>query len=455
MPNVWQRVRSTALREDPPRSAIDDFVVITGFSGAGKSQAMACFEDAGYFCVDNLPPEMIASLSQLFAHEGSKVERAAVVCDVRGGTYFEAMKRVLDQLDAEGFPHRVLFLDASEEVLLGRFKETRRRHPLADGGQVTTAIHQERELLSPIRERADVVIDTSDLSASRLRKVVADKMLPQGVRGKLAVTFVTYGFKHGAPRDADLLFDVRFLPNPHYESELRELTGRDQAVIEYVERSDGIADFYDHLIPLLDYLLPAYVREGKAHLTVGIGCTGGRHRSVVIAERLAREYAERAESGIVVDGKELRVPSEGGPAALPWSDLGAEVVIESTGLFTDRESASKHLAAGARKVIISARAKDPDVTVALGVNFEEAYDPGSHDIISNASCTTNCLAPVAKVLHEAIGIVHGVMTTIHAYTADQRLQDLPHNDLRRARAAAINLVPTSTGAAKTSGLVIA
>src|SRR5205809_122840 len=149
---------------------IEDFVIITGFSGAGKSQAMACFEDAGYFCVDNLPPEMIASLSQLFAHEGSKVERAAVVCDVRGGTYFEAMKRVLDQLDAEGFPHRVLFLDASEEVLLGRFKETRRRHPLADGGQVTTAIHQERELLSPIRERADVVIDTSELSASRLRK---------------------------------------------------------------------------------------------------------------------------------------------------------------------------------------------------------------------------------------------------------------------------------------------
>src|SRR2546421_11734980 len=167
------RVRERRPRDrDPaskPATGIEDFVVITGFSGAGKSQAMACFEDAGYFCVDNLPPEMIASLSQLFAHEGSKVERAAVVCDVRGGTYFEGMLRVLDQLDAEGVPHRVAFLDCSEEVLLGRFKETRRRHPLADGGQVTTAIHEERELLSPIRERADVVIDTSDLSASRLR----------------------------------------------------------------------------------------------------------------------------------------------------------------------------------------------------------------------------------------------------------------------------------------------
>ena len=163
---------------------------------------------------------------------------------------------------------------------------------------------------------------------------------------------------------------------------------------------------------------------------------------------------EPTESGIVVDGKELRVLSERDPADLPWSDLGAEVVIESTGLFTDRASASKHLAAGARKVIISAPAKDPDVTVALGVNFEEAYDPGSHDIISNASCTTNCLAPVAKVLHETVGIKHGLMTTIHAYTADQRLQDMPHRDLRRARAAAVNLIPASTGAAKAIGLVI-
>src|SRR5436305_3851157 len=306
------RVRGERRRERDadakPEDGIADFVVITGFSGAGKSQAMACFEDAGYFCVDNLPPEMIASLSQLFAHEGSKVERAAVVCDVRGGEYFEAMLRVLDQLEAEGIPHRILFLDASEEVLIGRFKETRRRHPLADGGQVTTAIHRERELLSPIRQQADVVIDTSELSASRLRKVVADKMLPQGVRGKLAVTFLTYGFKHGAPRDADLLFDVRCLPNPHHHPELRELTGRDQAVIDYVERSDGIADFYDHLIPLLDYLLPAYVREGKAHLTVGIGCTGGRHRSVVIAERLAREYAERGEYMVEVVHRDVDKP---------------------------------------------------------------------------------------------------------------------------------------------------
>jgi glyceraldehyde 3-phosphate dehydrogenase len=163
---------------------------------------------------------------------------------------------------------------------------------------------------------------------------------------------------------------------------------------------------------------------------------------------------EATDTGIAIDGRELRVFSERDPGALPWSEVGAEVVIESTGLFTDRENASKHLAAGASKVIISAPAKDPDVTVAIGVNFDEAYDRDNHHVISNASCTTNCLAPVARVLHDAFGIQHGVMTTIHAYTADQRLQDMPHGDLRRARAAAINLVPTSTGAAKAIGLVI-
>ena len=163
---------------------------------------------------------------------------------------------------------------------------------------------------------------------------------------------------------------------------------------------------------------------------------------------------EATETGILVDGKELRVLAERDPADLPWSDLGADVVIESTGLFTKRDDAAKHLEAGAKKVIISAPATEPDVTVALGVNFDQAYDPDHHHIISNASCTTNCLAPVAKVIHEAVGIERGLMTTIHAYTADQRLQDMPHKDLRRARAAALNLIPTTTGAAKAVGLVL-
>jgi len=287
---------------------IEDFVVITGFSGAGKSQAMATFEDAGYFCVDNLPPEMIGSLAELFGHEGSQVERAAVASDVRGGDFFDDLVRVLDDLDERHVPYRLLYLEAAAPVLINRFKETRRRHPLANGGSVEAALSREHELLEPLKERADVCIDTSDLSASRLRKVVADKMLPHGGVGKLAVTFMTFGFKHGSPRDADLTFDVRFLPNPHYEAELRELTGLDQEVVDYVRQSDGVGDFYDRLTPLLDYLLPAYEREGKSHLTIGIGCTGGRHRSVVIAEHLARVYEDRGDQLIDVVHRDIDKP---------------------------------------------------------------------------------------------------------------------------------------------------
>jgi len=297
MPSWRKALRRTTGR--PLGGSIEDFVVITGFSGAGKSQAMACFEDAGYFCVDNLPPEMILSLADLFQHEGSKVERAAVVSDVRGGEFFEGLVQVLDELEERGTDYRLLFLDASEHELVNRYKETRRRHPLASGGEVATGIHQEREQLEPLRGRADVRIDTTDMSASRLRRVVADKMLTPETEGKLAVTFLTYGFKHGTPREADLSFDVRFLPNPHYESDLRELTGLDKAVDDYVNNSDGVGDFYERLIPLLDYLLPAYVREGKSHLTIGIGCTGGRHRSVVIAEHLAGVYSPRED--LIVD----------------------------------------------------------------------------------------------------------------------------------------------------------
>jgi RNase adapter protein RapZ len=289
-------------------SGIEDFVLITGFSGAGKSQAMATFEDAGYFCVDNLPPEMIGSLADLFGHEGSKVERAAVASDVRGGDYFEGLVRVLDEFDERGVPYRLLFLEAAEDVLINRFKETRRRHPLAEGGSIASAIRHERTRLAALKERADVSIDTSDLSAARLRKVVADKMLPHGKVGKLAVTFLTFGYKHGTPRDADLTFDVRFLPNPHYEEDLRDLTGRDREVVDYVESSDGISEFYERLTPLLDYLLPAYESEGKAHLTVGIGCTGGRHRSVVIAEHLAKHYEERGDVLVDVVHRDVEKP---------------------------------------------------------------------------------------------------------------------------------------------------
>ncbi len=278
-------------------------MVITGYSGAGKSTAMNVFEDAGYFCVDNLPPEMIPGLVDLFAHEGSKVQRAAVVCDVRGGTYFESLAGAVDSLEAA--PHRILFLDAAEDTLLNRYKETRRRHPLAPESSIVQGIETERELLDPIRQRADVVMDTTDIKAADLRRRIASELLPRAVEQRLAVTFSSFGFKHGPPRDADLTLDVRFLPNPHYVSELRPLTGRDESVVEYVARDGQLTTFYERLEPLLDFLLPAYMAEGKAHLMVAIGCTGGRHRSVAIAEHLGARYGAHADLFVEVVHRDI------------------------------------------------------------------------------------------------------------------------------------------------------
>jgi UPF0042 nucleotide-binding protein len=286
-------------------SRLQDFVVITGFSGAGKSTAMNVFEDAGYFCVDNLPPEMIRSLVELFVHKGSKVERAAVVSDVRGGVYFEALRAVVDDLDALGLTHHVLFLEAAEQTLVTRYKETRRRHPLAPEGSIAAGVASERALLEPLRGRADLVIDTTSMSAAMLREKIAEEFLPRQTVGRLAVTFMSFGFKHGPPRDEDLAFDVRFLANPHYEPELRELTGLDSAVVEYIDRDGRLHQLYDRLQPLLDFLLPQYVAEGKAHLVIAIGCTGGRHRSVAIAEHLAGRYRGHDDLDVAVAHRDI------------------------------------------------------------------------------------------------------------------------------------------------------
>jgi len=274
---------------------LQDLVVITGFSGAGKSTAMNVFEDAGYFCVDNLPPEMIRSLVELFMHEGSKVQHAAVVSDVRGGELFETLSAVIEGLQTLEVTHRVLFLDADEQSLMNRYKETRRRHPLAPHGAIASGIAAERSVLEPLKARADFVVDTTGLSAAELRRRIAAEFLPRENAGRLAVTFQSFGFKHGPPRDADMALDVRFLPNPHYVPELRMLTGRDQRVVDYVAREGHLTAFYEKLIPLLDFLLPQYQAEGKSHLIIAIGCTGGRHRSVAISEHLAARYRDRGD----------------------------------------------------------------------------------------------------------------------------------------------------------------
>ncbi|HEX5309966.1 MAG TPA: RNase adapter RapZ [Solirubrobacteraceae bacterium] len=293
-------------QDGPAReSRLQDLVVITGYSGAGKSTAMNVFEDAGYFCVDNLPPEMIRSLVELFVHEGSKVERAAVVSDVRGGVYFEALTAVIDDLRTLGIAHHVLFLEAAEQSLCTRYKETRRRHPLAPHGSVAEGVGAERALLEPLRSRADLVIDTTGMSAATLRARIGEELLPRQSAGRLALTFMSFGFKHGPPREEDLAFDVRFLPNPHYEAELRELTGHDERVVQYVARDGRLEELYERLHALLDFLLPEYVAEGKAHLVIAIGCTGGRHRSVAIAEHLAERYSEREDVTVAVAHRDI------------------------------------------------------------------------------------------------------------------------------------------------------
>jgi RNase adapter protein RapZ len=306
---LGRRGREAGPEEAAPRpyaeTRLEDLVVITGYSGAGKSTAMNVFEDAGYFCVDNLPPEMIRALVELFVHEGSKVERAAVVSDVRGGDYFEALRAVLEDLEALGLRHRVLFLDAADDALLTRYKETRRRHPLAPASSVERGIASERAVLEPIKGLANVVLDSTGLKPHMLRRRIADEFLPRVPASKLAVSLESFGFKHGPARDADIVLDVRFLPNPHYEPALRPLTGHDSRVVEYVSRDGQLDAFYGRLEPLLDFLLPQYVSEGKAHLTIAIGCTGGRHRSVAIVEHLAGRWRGRDDVFVEVTHRDV------------------------------------------------------------------------------------------------------------------------------------------------------
>jgi UPF0042 nucleotide-binding protein len=275
------------------------FVIITGLSGAGKSQAIDSFEDAGYFCVDNLPPQLVPTLVDLFRREGSKVDRVAIVSDVRGGEYFGRLEQLLEELHERGVEHAVVFLEASNEALVRRFKETRRRHPAADGGSVIDGIRRERRLLAPLRERATLVVDTSDMSIHDLKARLNKDMIQHTRRTNIVFAVVSFGYKYGIPIDADLLFDVRFLPNPHYDLRLRPLTGLDPEVRDFVLNSPDTGEYLDHLLGLLDFLFPRYAAEGKAHLTIGVGCTGGRHRSVAIAQFIGDRYEKQGYYTIV------------------------------------------------------------------------------------------------------------------------------------------------------------
>jgi RNase adapter protein RapZ len=286
---------STPRAAGSPVAGKRRIVIITGLSGAGKSNALQAFEDAGYFCIDNLPPRMIPAVMETTAQGNGGPDGVVVVMDIRGRRYFGGeLERSLEAVEKEsGWERRILFIESDDPTLVRRYKESRRPHPAAINGDVLEAIRAERRDLATLREKADLVVDTSGYSAldTRLRF----KRLAEAFSSRLTVSLISFGFKHGAPLDVDTLLDVRFLPNPYYDPELRPLTGHDKAVREAVLGQDDAREFLERASGLLSFLIPRYAAEGKTYFTLGVGCTGGRHRSVVIVEELARRLRQGDE----------------------------------------------------------------------------------------------------------------------------------------------------------------
>jgi len=273
-------------------------VVITGMSGSGKASVLKAFEDMGYYCVDNLPVELIPHFAEL-ARESTQIERAALVADIREGHGLPKLPAILKSLK-RSLPTKVVYLEASDEALLRRFSETRRPHPLGKESSVKTAIHNERKRLRPIREMADMVVDTTRFNVHELRAHISRRFQTAPADKNILVSCVSFGYKNGVPEDADLVFDVRFLPNPHFIPKYRPLTGRDPAVARYIRGFPQTRQFIRKVTEMLAYLLPHYVREGKSYLTIGFGCTGGQHRSVMIAEDVHQRLAGSGYRGKVV-----------------------------------------------------------------------------------------------------------------------------------------------------------
>jgi UPF0042 nucleotide-binding protein len=272
-------------------------VVVTGLSGAGRSTALRVLEDAGFFCVDNLPPSLAPALIDLVEREG-KLERVGLGIDVRTGAFLSGAEETLSELEAVGHRVQVIFLDCADDVLVRRFSETRRPHALSRTGDLQGAISRERDRLAGLRSRADIVVDTTDFSVHDLRHRLIDCIGRDPDRPSMVVRLLSFGFKYGLPVDADLVFDLRFLPNPHFVDALRPKTGLDPEVSAYVMNAPETQELLRHLRPLLDYALPRYAREGKAYLTVALGCTGGRHRSVAMAEELGRQLGASHEVAV-------------------------------------------------------------------------------------------------------------------------------------------------------------
>ncbi|MDR2162410.1 MAG: RNase adapter RapZ [Clostridiales Family XIII bacterium] len=271
-----------------------EIIIITGMSGAGKSLAADCFEDIGYYCIDNLPPSLIGNFVDLIAQRKQKVSKVAFVTDVRGGEFFGDLKENLNDLKRRGIAYKVLFFDAGDKALIRRFSEHRRNHPLGDGRTYEEAIQAEREALEPIRRIADHMIDTSDMKNADLAVAIV-RLLADGDGGVFRVVIQSFGYKYGVPAEADIVLDMRFVPNPFYVDSLKKLTGKSRKVRDYVMRAPEAGKFIDSVIEMFGELKPAFIREGKSSLNISFGCTGGQHRSVAAAIVVGERLAENGE----------------------------------------------------------------------------------------------------------------------------------------------------------------
>lgn len=282
------------------------FVIVTGMSGAGKSTALKMLEDMGYFCVDNLPVPLIPKLAELLTVSGSEVQKAALGVDIRSGQSFGELERMLEELDAMSMKYEILYLESSDNVLVKRYKETRRFHPLSgSSGRVDEGIKRERERLGFLKKRADYLVDTSHMLTRELRQELNKIFVENKEFKNLYITVLSFGFKYGIPSDADLVFDVRFLPNPYYVDELRPMSGNDPEVRDYVMSNEKAGEFLDKLTDLLEFLIPNYIIEGKTQLVIGIGCTGGKHRSVTLANALFARISQAESYGIRIEHRDI------------------------------------------------------------------------------------------------------------------------------------------------------
>ncbi len=272
-------------------------IIVTGMSGAGKSHAVQVLEDIGYFCIDNIPPVLIPKFAELCIKGGERVRHVALIADIRGGQFFDAMSQSLKELQEQGVDYEIVFIEASDQVLIRRYKETRRVHPLAPHSRISQGIAEERRRLATLRKQADFIIDTSNLKPKELKEILVKKYAINDGKKNMNVTVVSFGFKHGMPIDADIVDDVRFLPNPYYIEEYRHKSGRVPAVRDYVESFPITTAFKEKWFDMIDFLLPNYEREGKSQLVIAVGCTGGMHRSVCMAEAM---YKHLKETGVDV-----------------------------------------------------------------------------------------------------------------------------------------------------------